>query len=163
MTRGILLAAMMIAGLVAPRTAAAQTPAAWLGTWVLNVEKSTYNPGPAPYKRGTFTVEPWKDGVRLVSDLVGVRGGVTHYEWTGRFDGQDYPLQGIEEDLTYSYAPVDARTVQLVIKVAGTTVARARSTISADGRMMTTVTSGVGPRGETITTTTVYEKTAGGT
>ena len=148
----------MIAGLAAARTAAAETPAVWLGTWVLNVERSTYNPGPAPYKRGTFTVEPWQDGVRLISDLVGVRGGVTHYEWTGKFDGQDYALQGIEEDLTYSYASIDDRNVQIVIKVAGRAVARARATVSPDGKTMTTVTSGFSPRGEAITTTTIYEK-----
>ena len=156
--RGIVLAAMMIAGLAAPRTAAAQVPASWLGTWVLNVAKSTYNPGPPPYKRATLIVEPWRTGVRMVSDLVGVRGGVTHYEWTGAFDGEDYALQGIEEDLTYSYAPIDDRSVQVVIKVAGRPVARARTTISPDGNTMTTVSSGLNPRGEEVRTTTVYEK-----
>ena len=156
--RSILLAAMMIAGLAAPRTVAAQTPAAWIGTWTLNVAKSTYNPGPPPYKRGTLTVEPWQDGVRMVSDLVGTRGGVTHYEWTGKFDGEDYALQGIEEDLTYSYAPLDDRSVEVVIKVAGRPVARARTTISPDGKTMTTVSSGFNARGQEVRTTTVYEQ-----
>ena len=148
----------MIAGLAAPRTAAAQVPSAWLGTWSLNVAKSTYNPGPSPYKRGTFSVEPWQDGVRLVSDLVGVRGGVTHYEWTGKFDGKDYALQGIEEDLTYAYAPIDDRSVEIVIKVGGRIVAKSRATVSPDGKTMTTVSSGFSPRGDPISTTTVYEK-----
>jgi hypothetical protein len=32
----------------------------WFGTWRLNIEKSTYEPGPPPYKRATFTIAPHK-------------------------------------------------------------------------------------------------------
>ena len=38
MTRFTLVVATMMAGLALPRTAAAQSPSAWLGTWTLNVE-----------------------------------------------------------------------------------------------------------------------------
>jgi hypothetical protein len=152
-----MVAAMMIAGVAAPRTGSAQAHAPWLGTWSLSVEKSTYSGAP-PYKRGTMTVEPWQDGIRMVSDLVGIRGGVTHLEWTGRFDGMDYPVQGIDEALTYAYSAVDARTFEMRVKADGRLVGRSRATIAPDGRTLTTVTSGVTPSGRTSTSTTVYEK-----
>jgi hypothetical protein len=150
------LVALMIAALAA--AGAAQAPAGWLGTWRLNVGKSAYNPGPAPYKRGTLVVEPWNGRVRLVSDLVGVRGGITHIEWTGLFDGNDYPVQGIDEVLSYAYRPVDERTWEILVKADDRLVARSRATLSADGRTLTTTTAGRNARGEEITTRTVYEK-----
>jgi len=141
-----------------PCIAAAQAPPAWLGTWTLNVEKSSYNPGPPPYRRGAFVVEPVNGGVRIVSRLVRVRGGVVHTEWTGRFDGKDYPVQGIDEVLSYAYVPLDERTYELVIKADGRVIGKSRATLSADGRTLTTVTAARDPRGNELTTTTVYEK-----
>lgn len=139
--------------------AAAGQGSAWYGTWRLDVERSEYRPGPAPYRRGTLVIEPWDGGVRMVYDLVGVRGGVTHLEWTGRFDGRDYPVQGADEYITYAYAPVDDRTVRAAVKVDGRLVATATVTLSADGRTMTTQTRGTDSRGRPLLATTVYRKT----
>jgi len=144
--------------LLAPESTSAQAPDAWFGTWTLNVAKSTYSQSPPPYKRGTFVVEPRGDGVRLITELVGARGGITHYEWDGRFDGKDYPVQGIDEVLTYAYTLVDARTATMTIRADGRLVARARATISPDGRTLTTETSGTNVSGETVMSRTVYEK-----
>ena len=33
-----------------------------------------------------------------------------HLEWTGKFDGNDYPVQGVEVVLTNAYRRVDDRT-----------------------------------------------------
>ena len=64
-----------------PLTSAAQTPSSWLGSWSLNIARSTYDPGPAPYKRATYTIEPWgSDGMKVTYDMVHPRGGVTHLE-----------------------------------------------------------------------------------
>src|SRR5687768_17504133 len=73
------------------------------GTWVLNFAESTFLSGPPQYKRVITRIEPWNDGLKVVYDMVGVRGGVTHWEWTGRIDGKDYPLQGVEDVITYAY------------------------------------------------------------
>ena len=149
---------MMIAALVLPCTAAAQAETAWYGTWRLNLEKSTYDPGPPPYKRSSFTIAPHGDGVRVTYDMVRPRGGTTHLEWDGKFDGKDYPVQGVEEFLTYTYVPVDEWTYDVVTKLDGRPIATSRTTLSRDGQTITTVTSGVNPQGAKVTTTTVYEK-----
>jgi hypothetical protein len=147
----LLVAAAMAAGPVS-----AQDVSPWTGTWHLNVGKSSWN-GPAPYVRGTWRVEASGGALKMVYYLVGTRGGVTRMEWTGRFDGADYALQGPDAPVTYAYAPIDARTVQLVAKVDGNPTAVATLRLSPDGRTLTTETTVNGPRGRQ-TTTTIYEK-----
>lgn len=133
-------------------------PAAWFGTWHLNVAKSTYDPGPPPYKRASYRIEPWEDGLKVTYDMVHPRGGVTHLEWTGKLDGRDYPLQGIEEFMTYAYTPAGDGTYEVTVKVDGRAVARSTITVSPDGKTMTTTTAGRNSSGGAVTTTTVYEK-----
>src|SRR4249920_3252389 len=94
--RATLVAAMLLIALTWPGSAAGQAPTSWFGTWTYNAAKSTNVAGPFPFKRATCRIEPWEDGVRVTYDLVRVRGGITHLEWTGKFDGTDYPVQGVE-------------------------------------------------------------------
>jgi hypothetical protein len=157
-----------IAAALAIATACCASPAAaqvevdptWFGLWRLNLEKSIYRPGPPPYIRATYRIEPHVNGVRVLYDMVRPRGGVTHLEWTGRFDGRDYPVQGVEEFVTYAYQRIDARTYDVVTKLDGRPVARSRAVLSADGRSITTTTAGRDSRGVDTTTTTVYERRA---
>jgi hypothetical protein len=137
----------------------AQSKAPWLGTWRLNPAKSTSSQD--RYKRVTSKIEPWQDGLKITYDMVGTRGGVTHMEWTGKFDGKDYPVQGVDYVLTNAYTPIDDHSYQIVIKVDGATAATARVVISPDEKSLTTVTTEKNARGETITTTTVYDKVTG--
>jgi hypothetical protein len=102
----------------------------------------------------TRRIEPaGKAFVAIVDDLVRIRGGVLHTEWTGKFDGQDYSVQGADVVLTYAVRPIDDRSVDLVQKVDGAVVATIRLAISPDGRVLTTVA----PNGAGIATM-VYEK-----
>lgn len=99
--------------------------------------------------RGTWKVAPAGDRVKMIYDLVGTRGGVTHMEWTGKFDGADYALQGADAVVTYAYTPVDEWTLDLIVKVDGNISTRGRLTLSADGRSLTS---------NTPTTRTMYVK-----
>jgi hypothetical protein len=137
----------------------------WFGTWELNLEKSIYNPGPPPYKRASYRIEPLdsaqgkpQDGIKVVYDMVRPRGGVTHMEWTGRLDGMDYAVQGVEEYVTNAYRAVSDREWEVVLKVDGRVAARSRISLSADGNTMTTVTTGRNAQGADVKTTTVYER-----
>ena len=154
--RRILLWTVLTALLASP--AAAQTYEPWLGEWRLNIEKSTYNPGPPPYTRATFRIEPWMDGVRVIYDMVRPRGGVIHMEWDGRFDGQEYPVQGLEEHVTYAYTRIDDRTYDIVARMDGRVAASSRTAVSPDGRTITTITVGRDAQGREAKTVTVYEK-----
>lgn len=155
--RGLAAMALCLGGCV-PAAAQALPDPAWFGTWRLNLARSTYDPGPPPYVRASYTIRPWRDGLLVVYDQVRPRGGLTHLEWAGRFDGRDYPVQGVEEAVTYAYEQVDARTYDVVTKVDGRVAARSRARLAADGRSITTTTRGRDARGAEVTTVTVYER-----
>src|SRR5262245_14471088 len=95
--RVIFLAFMLIAG---------EGQAPWIGTWRLNPAKSTGN-NESRFKRVTLKIEPVGDGIRVTYDMVGIRGGINHMEWTGPFDGKDYPVQGLDYVLTNAYTRGD--------------------------------------------------------
>jgi hypothetical protein len=143
-------AAAVAIAVVVPVLAAAQAQAPWFGTWRLDVPRSTYG-GPAPYRRGTCVIEPWNGGLKSICDLVRVRGGITHLEWAGRFDGRDAAVHGVEEFVTYAYSQTGERSYEVVIKLDGVAVGRSRVDVSSDGKTMTVVT-----RQGSAETTSVY-------
>src|ERR1700693_78 len=63
-----------------------------LGTWKLNEAKSKLSPG-LP-KNLTVTYEAVGDKIKGTVDGVDGQGKPTHNEWTGKFDGKDYPVTG---------------------------------------------------------------------
>jgi hypothetical protein len=169
-----ILTVVVIAGLsMPPRAVKAKGadggPAPWLGTWQLNPAKSSQRSDPSPYRRVTFRIEPAGDiklagdkpagdAVKVTYRMVGTRGGVTRLEWTGGFDGRDYPVRGADNVLTNAYRRIDGRAYEIVIKVEGERAAVATVTVSPDGRTLTVVTAERHPRGQTVNTTAVYEK-----
>jgi len=157
--RALLVAAAVLA---VAEPAGAEMDPGWFGSWRLNLERSTYRPGPPPYRRATYRIEPLPTGVRVVYEMVRPRGGVTHLEWTGQFDGRDYPVQGVEEYVTYAYQEIDGRTYDVITKVDGRPAATSRAVLSANGRTITTTTAGRDSRGLDVTTVTVYEKQSSG-
>ena len=139
--------------LALPGALAGQPHPGWLGTWTLNLARSTYSPGPPPYKRAVRRIERSGDDIKITDEMVRSRGGVTHLEWTGKFDGQDFPVQGVELVLTNAYRRVADRTYELIQKIDGDVLATARIAMSPDGNTITTVNSS-----KTASATTVYER-----
>ena len=139
------------------RPATPRVPSVWFGTWNVNLSKSTYTGAPG-YKRATYVIEPAEDGLKVIYEMVLPRGGVTHLEWIGSLDGKDYPVQGIDEYLTYAYTPRDDGSYQIVARIDGRVAATSTLMFSADGKTMITTTLATGRSGQAITTKTVYEK-----
>jgi hypothetical protein len=138
-----------------------ETQAPWFGTWKLNAAKSTANPD-ARYKRVKSRIEPWEDGIKVIYDMVGTRGGITHMEWIGRFDGKDYAVQGVDYVLTNAYTLVDDRSYRIVVKVDGAIAATTNVTISPDGKTLTTLTTQKDIRGQDVSSTAVYDNVVAG-
>ena len=63
-----------------------------LGTWKLNEAKSKL-PAGSP-KNLTVKYEAAGDSIKATIDGVDGQGKPTHNEWTGKFDGKDYPVTG---------------------------------------------------------------------
>ncbi len=156
MVRWIRVVAFLVGALAFPLSASAQLAPEWFGTWHLDVANSTFV-GPSPYVRGTWTVEQRPTGeIFMVYDQVGVRGGVTHMEWKGRFDGTDHRIHGPDAVVTYAYRIVDERTLDLLVKVDGRPTAGSRVVLLPDGTVRATTRNGTA-RG-TVTTDTIYRK-----
>ena len=142
--------------LVLSTTLPGQTVESLVGTWELDTVTSIQSS--TRFKRTTCRIEPWEDGLRVSYDVVGTRGGVIHLEWTGKFDGQDYSVQGVDYVLTNAYTWIDSETYDVVIKVDGIRVASARTTLSRDGGTLTTVSTERNAAGQEIQSTVVYER-----
>jgi len=130
-----------------------QTQEALFGTWRLDSAS-----GPSAYSRVICKIEPWQDGLRVIYDMIGTRGGVTHWEWSGNVDGKDYPLQGVEEVITNAYSKIDDHTYKVTFKVDGRTTTTTTIAISPDGKTMTVTSSGLNAQGQAVTNTAIYKK-----
>jgi hypothetical protein len=148
-----MLARIILIGLLA---LSAETKGPWMGTWKLNPAKSTT--APDRYKRVITRIEPLEEGLKVTYEMVGTRGGVSYMEWTGKFDGKDYPVEGADYILTNAYTLINERSYQIVVKVEGSVAATARVEVSGDGKTLTTVTTEKNAQGQTISTTVVYER-----
>ena len=127
----------------------------WFGTWQqVPPETKWFNPW--PYQKVTLRIEPQDDGLRVVYDMVRRRGGITHMEWSGRLDGRDYPVQGVDYVLTNAYRQVSDRSYQIAVRVDGRAAAVATAVVSADGSRMTVDTVEAGRQGKAVKTTAVY-------
>src|SRR5437870_11676462 len=68
----------------------------WIGTWRLNLAKSTFSPGPPP-KSNTLKIEAVSGGAQKHTfDGVNSQGQPTHSERVGKFDGADVPVQAVQ-------------------------------------------------------------------
>ena len=128
-----------------------------IGTWKLNVAKSTYSPGPAP-KSLTNKIEPWEGGRKVTGDGVDAQGKPTHTEISYKFDGKDYLLKGATPKQTRAYKRIDERTWEFVLKVDGKATTTTKIVVSRDGKAQTTTTTGKNAQGQTVNNVAVYDK-----
>jgi hypothetical protein len=140
-----------------PATAAGQPATPWLGTWQVNLAKSTFSPGPPP-KSFVMTIVAADGGITQTVDSVSAAGAAGHSEITVRFDGTDYPMIGSSNTDTQAYIRIDDRTLQIVEKKGGRVTVTARAVISADGRTRTTTQTGTNPQGHVVNNVIVYDK-----
>ncbi len=126
------------------------------GTWKLNEAKSKLDPGVA--KNITVVVEAAGDALKVTVEGVDRDGKPTHNEWTGKFDGKDYPVTGDPSSDMRSYKTVDERTLELTVKKDGKVTVTGRIVMSEDGKSRTVTLSGTDPQGKKFTQTAVYDK-----
>jgi len=113
----------------------------WAGVWILSTVFATGSTAPRLYTRGTRRISISDATVTIVDDLVRIRGGVVHLEWTGKLDGTDHPVEGVEVYLTSAYRQIDDHTLELTQKFDGRPVVSATLVLSADGKTITTTTT----------------------
>ena len=129
---------------------------AQMSTWMLNEAKSKLIAG-AP-KNNTVIYEAVGDQVKVTINGVDRNGKPTHSEWTGKFDGRDYPVTGDPSSDKWSYTKVDDHTLGLNVKKNGKATVSGRIVVSGDGKTRTVTTSGTDSKGNKVTGVAVYDK-----
>ena len=127
-----------------------------MGTWKLNEAKSKFSPG-APKNR-TVVYDAAGDNVKVTVEGIDSNGQTTHNEWTGKFDGKDYPITGSPTGDMRSYKRVNDRTLTFTEKKGGKVVTSGRVVVSMDGKSRTVTTTGTNGQGQKISTTAIYDK-----
>ena len=127
-----------------------------MGTWKLNETKSKF-PAMAA-KNNTVVYEAVGDDIKVTVDGTDAEGKPTHNEWTGKFDGKDYPLIGDATSDTRSYVTINERTTDLVNKKNGKVTLSGRIVISADGKSRTITVTGTEANGKMLKYVAFYDK-----
>ena len=127
-----------------------------MGTWKLNEAKSKLGAGAT--KNMTVVYEAAGDMVKVTVDGIDSDAKPVHSEWTGKFDGKDYPVTADPTSDARSYKKVGDRTMNLTVKKDGKVTVTGRIVVAADGKSRTVTTSGTNPKGAKVSSTAVYDK-----
>ena len=138
--------------------AAAVAQSTDVGTWKLNLTKSTYSPGPTP-KSGTTKIEAVGQGRKFIVDQPQVDGSMLHWEFTANFDGKDSPVTGNNPNADMvALTRINANTIQIVNKKSGRVTTTQTSVVSTDGKTRTNTTKGMNPAGQPVSNVAVFER-----
>ena len=127
-----------------------------VGSWKLNEAKSKI-PAGAP-KNTSVVYTTAGDSYKCVVDGVDGSGKPAHNEWTGKFDGKDYPVVGDTSVDTRAIQKVSANHYKITNKKGGKPTTTGTIDLSADGKTRTLVTNSTDPKGKKISATFLYEK-----
>lgn len=152
---GMALAAVfaMTVGVVS----AAQPTDPVVGTWTLDVAKSTYKPGPAP-KSATVVIGAVGKGISVAVNAVMADGTPMKWGYTSARDGKDVPVTGNPSYDTANVTQISPTEGKIVYKKAGKTVVTSETSVAKDGKTMTVTTKGTDPKGQAINIVALYTK-----
>jgi hypothetical protein len=130
-----------------------------IGTWKLNLAKSTFSPGPAPTSQ-TTTIEIVGEGIKHTTAGVAADGSAIGYSYTTTVDGKYEPIQGKGPSGADRIAVkhIDRSTTEATYKKDGKVVQTSRTVVSKDGSVRTVTSDGVNQRGQATHTVTVYDR-----
>lgn len=128
-----------------------------VGTWTLNVAKSTFTPGPAPKSQTrTYTVDA--DGVSVTVTGVAADGSAISQQSTFKYDGKAYPWKGAPDWDALTLKRVNASTVKSTLLRAGKPVGTTTRTVSGHGKVLTLKNEVKDAAGTSHSTVSVFDK-----
>ena len=130
-----------------------------VGTWELNLAKSTFSPGPAP-KKQTLTFQAAGPHWTALLQGIDASGKPINPDLNNlaiNFDGKDHPTANVDYDTT-AWKRISATKYEVIRKKAGKLVLTSTNVVSQDGKTMTITTKGVNAAGQSISNVRVYDK-----
>jgi len=132
----------------------AQSPQ--MGTWKLDEAKSKI---PAGFvKNSTVIYAADGDNVKVTTDGTDSDGKPQHTEWTGKFDGKEYPLTGDPTADSRSYKQIDEHTLDMANKKSSKVTTTGHIVVSANGKTRTLHLTGTDSSGKKVSGVSMYEK-----
>lgn len=129
-----------------------------LGTWKLNVKKSTFVPGPA-FQSETRTYEQQQDGVKVTIHTVNGKGREATSVFLTTPDGEQHLVSGSGGSVdSVGLKQINKFTAESVLMHAGKEIARTTRVISEDGNTMTITYNGFDPEGSKVIYTLIYDR-----
>ena len=138
-----------------PNPASAQVDP-FLGTWVLNLPKSRFNPAPGP-KSQVAVYAAVSGGLQVTVTGVDAAGKPISFGYTAKIDGKDYPVTGNAEYDAVALKQTSPTALAFTRKKAGRVVQTGSNVVSADGKMRTVRVSGT-VSGVKISNILVFDK-----
>ena len=128
---------------------------AQMGTWKLNEAKSKFA---TKSRNNTVVYTTAGDSVNVAIDGLDADGKPVHTEWTGKFDGKDYPVTGDPTSDTREYTAIDDHTLTFAGKKGGKVTISGKIVVSADGKNRTVTNTVTDAAGKKVKATAVYDK-----
>ena len=130
-----------------------------IGHWILDLTRSTYEPGPPPRseKRVYQAFGGVGRGIKGTFDRVDSVGKKVTITFSAMYDGKDYKYNGPDAD-TIALTHPDPYTLDATLKRNGHVVQRTHSVISPDGQTRTQTVTGTNVQGQRINNVVVLER-----
>jgi len=128
-----------------------------VGTWKLNVAKSTFKPGPPPAAE-TRIYQSRPEGVKTTVKTTWADRKTTSVEYPANYDGKDYPVSGSRDIDAVALTRMDDFTSAATLKHAGKEIGVARRVVSPDRKTMTITYRGINSIGDKVDNVAVYDR-----
>lgn len=135
----------------------AAAPDPVIGTWKMNVSKSTFTAGPALQSQ-TRTYSQSGPSITLVMKTTGANGKEVTSRTTYQLDGKDYPVMGAADYDRISAQQVDSNTARFTLKKGEKAVGASSRTVSKDGKTLQVKMKLTTAQGEETESTLVLDK-----
>src|SRR5579863_7359642 len=133
----------------------AQSKDAFIGKWIMDPDHSQFTPGPGPFDR-TMIFEMKNGSLHNLTSTRTANGGITTIEYTAKFDGHDYAIDGTGLD-TVSIKREDMNTIERTGKVRGMPSEACTMKIAPDGKTLTMTVKGT-YNGANYASTQIYRR-----
>jgi hypothetical protein len=135
MTSFRLLALTAAALLIMSAASSADATNPFIGKWALDLQKSTFHPGPSGMKSQTVVVTATTGAAtHTVIDTVGADGSTYHVEFTSASDGKSVPTTGDQDSDSVVLTSLNPNTVKEVFMKAGKVSGTGTLTVSKSGK-----------------------------
>jgi hypothetical protein len=154
----LIVAATLLVGFsVAGLDAAKPVVNSSVGSWALNVEKSTYSPGVAP-KSSTLTITAAGKKVTSVIHTVAADDTATHVTYAGQYNGKAMKVTGSPMFDTASRRRISPTTTEATYRKAGRVYTVNTVVVADDGKSMTVTAKGTDAEGRAVNNMQVYDR-----